>query len=63
MNVITGLIIGIGWLIVGVVTLARGGHWTVAVFDFILGVVFLALAVRRALRDVREEDGQNNGRK
>ena len=63
MNVITGLIIGIGWLIVGVVTLTRGGHWSMIVFDFVLGVVFLALAVRRAIRDASGEDGQNNGRK
>ncbi len=62
MNVITGLIIGIGWLIVGVVTLTRGGHWSMIVFDFVLGVVFLALAVRRALRDIRENEEDGDGK-
>ncbi len=62
MNVITGLIIGIGWLIVGVVTITRGGHWSMIVFDFVLGVVFLALAVRRALRDIRENEEDGDGK-
>ena len=59
---ITGLIIGIGWLIVGVVTITRGGHWSMIVFDFVLGVVFLALAVRRALRDIREDEQDDDGK-
>ncbi len=59
---ITGLIIGIGWLIVGVVTITRGGHWSMIVFDFVLGVVFLALAVRRALRDIRENEEDGDGK-
>ena len=62
MNVITGVIIGLGWLIVGVVNLTRGGHWTVSVFDFVLGLVFLALAVRRALRDIREDEQDDDGK-
>lgn len=62
MNVITGVIIGLGWLIVGVVTITRGGHWSMIVFDFVLGVVFLALAVRRALRDIREDEQDDDGK-
>ena len=58
MNVITGLIIGLGWLIVGVVSLVRGANWPVIVFDFVLGVVFLALTARKIMRAAREEDDE-----
>ncbi len=59
MNVITGFIIGIGWLIVGVVSIVRSAHWSVIAMDFVLGVVFLALAVRRALRDMGDQDADD----
>ena len=63
MNVITGLIIGLGWLIVGVVNLVRGGHWTMIVLDFVMGIVFLAMTVRKALRSGDGEDGENEEKK
>ncbi len=62
MNVITGLIIGLGWLIVGVVNIVNRVHWSMIALDFILGIVFLGLAVRRAVRSGNEEE-QNDRRK
>ena len=61
MNVITGLIIGLGWLIVGVVNIVNHAGWTMIVLNFVLGILFLALAVRKAIRAAAEEDGHNNG--
>ena len=58
MNVITGLIIGLGWLIVGVVSLVRGAHWSMAVFDFVLGVVFLALTARKIIFASKGQDDE-----
>ena len=63
MNVITGLIIGVGWLVVGVVNIVHRVHWAMILLDFILGIVFLAMTVRKALRSGDGEDGENEEKK
>ena len=55
MNLITGMILGVGWLVVGVISIARGAHWSVILLDMLAGAVFLGLTLRKLLREVRAQ--------
>ncbi len=55
MNFLVSVIIGVGWLVVGVINLTRGAHWSMILLDAVLGVFFLATAIRKLLREVKAQ--------
>ena len=55
MNFLVSVIIGVGWLVVGVINLVRGAHWSMILLDAVLGIFFLATAVRKIMREARAQ--------
>ena len=55
MSFLVSVIIGVGWLVAGVINLIHGAHWSMILLDAILGIFFLAMAVRKILREAKTQ--------
>ena len=63
MNFLVSAIIGVGWLVVGVINLVRGAHWSMILLDAVLGIFFLAMAVRRLRREMIAQEAEEEEKK
>ncbi len=55
MNFLVGLILGVGWLVVGVVNLVRGAHWSMILLDAVLAVFFLVKSFRKVMTEAKAQ--------
>ncbi len=55
MNFLVSVIIGVGWLVVGVINLTRGAHWSMILLDAVLAVFFLVKAFRKVMREAKAQ--------
>ncbi len=63
MNFLVSLIIGVGWLVVGVINIANHAHWAMILLNFALGVFFLISAFRKISLAAREDMEEENRKK
>ena len=50
------LILAVGWVIVGVINIRHGAHWSFVALDAVLAAGCVFLGVRKAIRSGQDDD-------